>query len=144
MDGEEAELARREPRVQVGFYVGHTFEVLNDGDRLPVLAGSQGGSWVMPGVRVRGLQPEMAVEGTLRTNDEQLGITRTTTTLAVDNHWFHLATLPIPVQHERPSRAIDGLTGSAAWLDVRVDDVLEATQLTLEVVLLDQRNGNGG
>ena len=46
-----------DPGLDMGFYHEQLYEPMHDGDDCPVVNGLQGGTWVMPALRIEGIYP---------------------------------------------------------------------------------------
>jgi hypothetical protein len=130
------------PALDVGFYHEQLYEPLHDGDNCPVVNGLQGGTWVMPALRIEGIYPFAATRCSLTVETgEVVGLITVTTRyfLATDD-LFEVQAFPVPVIHASPHEAdsVEDLYGLGATLSCEVvDGEGRAGVATREIVLVE-------
>lgn len=131
-----------EPALDIGFYHEQLYEPIDDGDPCPVVHGLQGGTWVMPALRIEGIYPfaGTACLLTIETGEIVGDIAATTRFFLAPDDKFEVQAFPVPVIHAEPHEAepIDDLYGLNATLDCTVTDGEGRTgTLIREVVLVE-------
>jgi hypothetical protein len=128
------------PTLEVGYYQEQLYVPLRPGDLLPVVFGTQGGTWSMPAVRSRGVGAPVWLECTLTTlAGERLGQARAREQpVPTNDGWLEVEVLPIPVTHAPPREAdpITDLYGLEATLACsEEDDAARRATISLQLVL---------
>jgi hypothetical protein len=130
-DAADAQLLSRDgPSVELGYYVDGAYRALSTAAEARVLWGSQGGTWTMPSVRLRGIASPALVSGMLAlAADGEAG-----EVLGRSEHQYQFVrsadgalecrTVAVPVQHAPPRQfeAISDLYGSLAILSITASD----------------------
>ena len=62
----------QERTIDIGFYNEQLFDPLSDGGELPIVNGTQGGEWMMPTIRVTGMNPKASVDCVVKLQDDQI------------------------------------------------------------------------
>jgi len=131
-----------DPALDLGFYHEQLYEPMADGDACPVVNGLQGGTWIMPALRIEGIYPFADVECSLVVETGEIvgeigAVTRFY--LAKDDR-YEVQAFPVPVIHATPreEEEIDDLFGLDATLDCLVIDGEGRTgSLIREIVLVE-------
>lgn len=131
------------PELDLGFYVDQLYGAIEDGSDVRIIFGRQGGTWIMPAVRARGVAVNVTVNASLVTaSGEELGQVSTAQQLSLaTDGWLELQILPIPARHAPPNEAdpIDDLYGQEAHLSVNViDDGGRTAERELTVILAQE------
>ncbi|MDP6943810.1 MAG: hypothetical protein QF464_06630 [Myxococcota bacterium] len=131
-----------EPGVDVGFYHEQLYDPLHDGDDCPVVHGLQGGTWIMPALRIEGIFPfaTTACTLTMETGEVVGQVSATTRFFLATDDKYEVQAFPVPVIHASPNEAeeIDDLFGLNATLDCTVIDSEERSgTVTRELVLVE-------
>ena len=131
-----------DPDLDIGFYHEQLYEPLHDGDSCPVVHGLQGGTWIMPALRIEGIYPfaETTCTLTVETGEVVGDISATTRYFLAKDDAYEVQAFPVPVIHAAPNEAdpIDDLYGLSATLDCTVaDSEGRLGAMTLELVLVE-------
>ena len=114
------------PTLDVGLYREQLYSPLREGDPCPVVAGPQGGTWLMAAMRTRGVAVQATVECSLQTaSGEALGSAQEALRFALaPDGWLEVQSFAIPVNHAPPREAdaIDDLYGQEATLACTIAD----------------------
>ncbi|MEN9578669.1 MAG: hypothetical protein RJA70_1678 [Pseudomonadota bacterium] len=112
--------------LELGIFQEQRYRPIKEGDALPIIYGLQGGTWVMPAVRARGIELDVHLRAQLETSSgEMVGTVSADTRFVVaSDGWVEIAALPIPVQHEPPNEfeSINDLYGEVATLQIEIED----------------------
>lgn len=128
--------------LEVGYYHEQLYAPLADGDPLPIIHGAQGGTWVMPAIRTRGILTPTTVDCGLATDGgEVLGHShsREDFSLSGDN-FMEIQIFPVPAAHAPPHEAdlITDLFGLMGMLTCEVvDDVNHTAARAVHVLLVE-------
>jgi hypothetical protein len=130
------------PSLDIGFYHEQLYEPLHDGDNSPIVSGLQGGTWIMPALRIDGIYPfaETRCTLTVETGEVVGKITATTRYFLATDDIFEVQAFPVPVIHATPkaSEPIDDLYGLGATLSCEVFDGEGRTGTAIrEIILVD-------
>jgi hypothetical protein len=125
------------PELAIGLYDDEGFRPLGNGSECPLIAGFQGGLWIMPAIRTRGLDSPAEVTVTLTIVEGQ-PITNVSTkanfVLASDG-WLEIKAFPARVDYaEWKIQELYGLTGELA-LTV-VDGEGRSATIAVDIVLV--------
>jgi hypothetical protein len=126
-DEHDAGLVADDTTLVAGLFREQLFLPLHDGDPLPIVFGTQGGTWVMPGVRAQGFEIECMWNGSLTTETGEVVGTidrvRVRLNRAPDG-WLEVTALPIPVIHAAPreQEPVADLYGVGATLQLTLQD----------------------
>ena len=114
------------PSLDIGFYHEQLYEPLHDGDNCPIVNGLQGGTWIMPALRIDGIFPfaETRCTLTVETGEVVGQITATTRYFLAKDDTFEVQAFPVPVIHASPNEGepIDDLYDMTATLYCEVVD----------------------
>jgi hypothetical protein len=116
-----------DPRLILGIFREQFFTPLQSGGSLPIIAGFQGGDWVMPAIRAVALAGAVDADATVTTADgEVVGILENAQDRLqpTADGLAEIVGLPIPIRHAAPraSDPIDDLYGKMARLDLSLTD----------------------
>ncbi len=91
-----------EPVLELGFYVDGTYRKTGDGGNALIINGLQGGRWMMPVVRVKGLELRVRLRCEVETADgEIVGTAEEQTDLVIGSGgWIEYQGFPIPIIRE--------------------------------------------
>jgi len=116
---------RDEPEVELGVRSESGYQALGNDASVQVIFGTQGGTWIMPVLRVRGVAASMQVAGTLvLATGEVLGASDLAMSLDNREGWLESERFAIPVQHA-PPREFDSIAdvyGQSAEVTVQATD----------------------
>ena len=127
----DAELiAPGEPSVVIGYYAGDDYQPVSVTAEARVLWGTQGGTWTMPSVRIRGIASPTLVSGTLvrapdTDSSEVLGTSeRELQFVRIADGSLECRAVAVPVQHAPPRQfeSITDLYGQVALLTITASD----------------------
>lgn len=120
-----------EPGLTLGIYEEQLFRELDDGADVPVIHGSQGGTWVHLSIRVTGLPADGLISATLG----EVGSIRYGLKLTRSPEGF-LEAFDIPVPVRVPEDELEGLFGTTLELHVSftVDDTTVEARLPVKLV----------
>jgi hypothetical protein len=114
------------PSLDIGFYHEQLYEPLHDGDNSPIVNGLQGGTWIMPALRIDGIYPFADTRCTLTVETGEVvgDITATTRYFLAKDDVFEVQAFPVPVIHASPNQGepIDDLYNLGATLACEVVD----------------------
>jgi hypothetical protein len=143
-DRPDAAVVSGEPSVELGLFKEQFFTPLNAMDALPVVAGFQGGTWVMPAIHAIAIQGLVTAVATLTMVDDGELVGNLTDSSArlqpTILGYSEIIALPIPVAHAAPNamRPIDDLFGRSALLKLEVTARDGRTAMSqLEVILVE-------
>lgn len=115
-----------DPGLDIGFYHEQLYEPFHDGEDCPVVNGLQGGTWIMPALRIEGIYPFADVACTLvvETGEVVGEVSALTRFFLATDDKFEVQAFPVPVIHASPHEAnsIDDLFGLGAALECTVID----------------------
>lgn len=118
-------IAPGEPEVELGARSERGYQALGDDAEVPVIFGTQGGTWIMPVLRARGIAAPMQVAGTLvLATGEVLGASDVAMPLDDREGWLESERFAIPVQHA-PPREFDSIAdvyGQSGVVSVQATD----------------------
>ena len=131
-----------DPALDLGFYHEQLYEPVHDGDDCPVVNGLQGGTWIMPALRIEGIYPfaDAACSLVVETGEVVGEISATTRFFLATDDKYEVQAFPVPVIHAEPNEEqdIEDLFGLSATLECTVIDREGRTgSLIREVVLVD-------
>ena len=131
-----------DPALDIGFYHEQLYEPMHDGDACPVVNGLQGGTWVMPALRIEGIFPfaDASCVLTMETGEVVGQVAASTRFFLSKDDKYEVQAFPVPVIHAAPyeEEPIDDLFGLSATLDCIVVDADGRTGTLLrEVILVD-------
>jgi len=141
-DGPDAGMISGDPSIELGKFSEQFFTPLSASGRLPIVAGFQGGTWVMPAIRAVALGSNVVARGevVLVASGEKVGQiedpqARLQPTAA---GYSELVALPIPIAHAPPRQRepIDDLYGVQARLTVRITDGTRTAESTIMILLV--------
>jgi len=143
-DRPDATVISGDPSVELGIFKEQFFTALNARENLPVVAGFQGGTWVMPAIRAIALQGLVTAVATVTMTDngEVVG-TLTDPSARLQPTvlgYSEIIALPIPIVHAAPNQMapIEDLFGRTATLDLMIMDRGGRSAVTqLEVILVE-------
>jgi len=118
-------IAPGEPEVELGSLTNSRYQTLATDPAVPVIWGTQGGTWIMPVLRVRGVASPTQIAATLvLASGEVLGDAEVSLSLAQGEGWLESQRFAVPVQHAPPHQydPVDDLYGQSATLSVTVWD----------------------
>ena len=118
-------IAPGEPEVDLGSLTDAGYQTLATDPAVPVIWGTQGGTWIMPVLRVRGVASPTEVVATLvLASGEVLGETEVRVSLEQREGWLESQRFAVPVQHAPPHQydAIADVYGQSATLSVKAWD----------------------
>ena len=143
-DRPDAAVITGDPSIELGLFKEQFFTPLLATDALPIVAGFQGGTWVMPALRAVALQGVVTAVATVTVKDsgELVGRIEDPSTRLQPTvlGYSELTALPIPINHAAPNamKPIDDLFGKAAVLDMMIMDRAGRSAVTqLEIVLVE-------
>lgn len=119
---------------------GDTFTAIRDGDPLVIIDGRQGGTWVMPSLRLQGTTPLGTVRGGITLGSgEEVGALPATSVYAdaTDGGELEVEYVPIPIGDNPDGSLPDGVAGSPATVRLSFSGACgEAGDLEVGVVLV--------
>lgn len=119
-------IAPGEPQAQLGYVHDGEYTACTPSSAAPVIWGAQGGTWVMPVLRTRGVASPTVVEAWLTLADgEPLGEFEFVYELGMTpDDWLATDSFRVPVQHAPPNQfeSIADVYGQSAVIEVRVSD----------------------
>lgn len=118
-------MAPGDPEIELGSRSETSYVPLATDSSVAVIWGAQGGTWIMPVLRVRGIASPMQVTGALALESgELLGDADSTLALEAREGWLESARFAVPVQHAPPREfeSIEDLYGQMASLSVQAVD----------------------
>jgi hypothetical protein len=127
-DRPDAAVITGDPSIEVGLFKEQFFTPLAATEPMPIVAGFQGGTWVMPALRAVALQGRVTVIATvtIKETGEQVGHLKDSSVRLQPTilGYAELTALPIPIIHAAPNamRDIDDLFGESAILDMMIMD----------------------
>lgn len=150
-----AAAAKGAVEMTLGARVGDVFTALHEGDALVVIDGRQGGTWVMPGLRLRGASPTGSVSGGISlananadadADAKDVGVLPATSVYAEPvagaDGQLEVEYVPIPIGDNPDGSLPDGVAGSPATVSLSYTGACgEAGSLQLEVVLVYEPTG---
>ncbi len=131
-----------DPEITLGIFEEQFFTPIEPMGHMPIVAGFQGGTWVMPAIRAVALRGVVNAVAVVVVDGEEVGRiedpkARLQTTAAA---YTELVALPVPIVHAPPREMdpIDDLYNKAATLTVTVTDQMSRTaSAMIEVVLVE-------
>jgi len=141
----EPNIAPGKAQVALGYLHEGEFSACETGSDAHVIWGAQGGTWVMPVLRTRGVASPTRVEASLTLTDgERLGEFEFTYELSMtSDEWLETELFRIPVQHAPPDQfeSIADVYGQSAVVEVRIsDDEERSADLSLTITLVEEAN----
>lgn len=134
-------IAPGQPEVELGARSENGYQALAEDASVPVIFGTQGGTWIMPVLRVRGIAAPMQVSGNLMLeNGEVLGASDVAMSLDDREGWLESERFAVPVQHAPPRQfdSIADVYGRAATVTVQVtDDAGRFAEREVRVLLVE-------
>jgi hypothetical protein len=129
-EGEPELIAPGEPSVVLGYHTRAGYQPLSVVAEAPVIWGTQGGTWTMPSVRIRGIASPALVSGRLLLGPgteprEVLGSSeREHRFERLPDGSLECRAIAVPVQHAPPRQfeAITDIYGETAELSITVSD----------------------
>ncbi len=127
---------------QLGRWEGDSFVPWPEagGASLEVINASQGGTWVMPAMRVAGSTPKTIVECTITTDEgERVGRMQSAVKFFPgDPGWLDIEFLPIRIRRdaEHSGQPLEGIFGSEVTFDLQVTDEEGSVGSVLTTVIL--------
>ena len=132
-----------DPRLELGIFSEQFFTPILDGGSLPIIAGFQGGDWVMPAIRAHVLTGAVVADATVTMVDdgEVVGVLEDAQDRLqpTPQGVSEIVGLPVPIRHAgaRASDPIDDLYGRRATLVMTLKDAQDRSATsTLEVELV--------
>ena len=131
-----------DPALDIGFYHEQLYDPMHDGDDCPVVNGLQGGTWIMPALRIEGIYPfaDAACSLVMETGEIVGEVSATTRFFLATDDKFEVQAFPVPVIHAAPNEGddIEDLFGLDATLEcIVVDGDGRKGSVTREIVLVD-------
>jgi len=138
----ETNLAPGKPEVELGFVHEGQYLPCEPGSAAPVIWGSQGGTWVMPVLRTRGVASPTRTEVSLTLAEgERLGEFEFVYELSMTSDaWLETQSFRVPVQHAAPNQfeSIEDVYGKSALIEVRVsDDAERSADFSVVITLVE-------
>ncbi|HEU5077248.1 MAG TPA: hypothetical protein VFU02_23815 [Polyangiaceae bacterium] len=138
----EPNIAPGEPQVALGYLQHGDYIAWEPGSDAPVIWGAQGGTWLMPVLRTRGVASPTRVEASLTLSDgEQLGEFEFVYGLSMTpDEWLETQLFRVPVQHAPPHQfeSVADLYGKPALIAVHVsDDAARSADLAFVITLVE-------
>ena len=138
----EPNIAPGEPQVELGYLKQGQYTACAPDSDAPVIWGAQGGTWVMPVLRTRGVASPTRVEAWLTLTDgEQLGEFEFVYELSMTpDDWLETKSFRVPVQHAPPNQfeSVADVYGKSALIEVRVsDDADRSADFSLTLTLVE-------
>ena len=137
-------IAPGEPSLVLGYYVEDDYQPLSVTAEARVLWGTQGGTWTMPSVRIRGIASPTLVSGTLElapdmVSSEVLGSSeRELHFVRSADGSLECRAVAVPVQHAAPRQfeSITDLYGQMALLSITASDAQGRSATSSSLVTL--------
>jgi hypothetical protein len=139
---DEPNIAPGAPEVALGYLRQGEYTACTPGSDAPVIWGAQGGTWLMPVLRTRGVASPTRVEASLTLAEgERLGQFEFVYELSMtDDAWLETSLFRVPVQHAPPHQfeSIADVYGKSAVLEVRIsDDAERSADRSIAVTLVE-------
>ena len=142
-DVEESEYIPSGPStIELGLYSGDRFVEFVPGDSCPIVAGTQGGTWIMPAVRTRGLGLTTTLLASLTTElgETVAALERSSTFGIAEDGWLELRFVAMHVRRDEmhEDELLSDLYGQRATLRMVITDEQQRTVSgEVELVLID-------
>jgi len=140
--GQSSNVVSGEPTLEVGFYQEQLYTELEVGGECPIVHGLQGGTWIMPALRIQGIGTPAATQCRVVLDDgEQVGAAAAVEDFYVGGDGFlEVTAFPTPINHSNPGAGpgIDDLYGELGEMWCRVeDDEGRGAELTIAIRLVE-------
>ena len=143
-DRPDATVISGDPSLELGIFKEQFFTPLADNGLLPIVAGFQGGNWVMPAIRAVAMQGRVKAMATVRlvSTNEIVGALEDPSARLQPTvlGYSELIALPIPIAHAAPNamRPIDDIFGQEAIIELKIEDENGRSAVTqLEIILVE-------
>lgn len=140
--GQGSDVVTGDPLLVIGFYEEQLYTELEEEGECPIVHGLQGGTWIMPALRIQGIGSPAATQCRVTLDDgEQVGAAAAVEDYYVGGDGFlEVTAFPVPINHSAPGAGpgIDDLFGQGAEMWCRVEDEEErGAELTVAVTLVE-------
>lgn len=140
--GQGSNVVTGDPLLVIGFYEEQLYTELEPEGDCPIVHGLQGGTWIMPALRIQGIGSPAATQCRVVMDDgEQVGAAAAVEDFYVGGDGFlEVTAFPTPINHSKPGAGpgIDDLFGRSAEMWCRVeDDEGRGAEVTIAVHLIE-------